>query len=322
MVEQPGTIRSAPRRAADRSAVPQHPRPSPLRRRAGIALGCVPTRHDRPQPSLLRLLYGRRPGEPQIDGSAAAASTAGPRRARAAGAETSTTRASETTTAASCSSDPTGIRYLATGDGGDTDDPEATRRTCTSLLGKLLRIDPKRRRAELTPMSIPFDIRWTGRDLALGLRNPCRFSFDGRPVTLHRRRRSGLVGGGRLCLRVVAGRRVDLRLGLLEGDARLRARGPPGPVTGGRCSSTSFRRQLLGHRRLRRPRSEVPTCTVATSTRTSAQASSAPSTRPTPAPATRRRPGGQSVESFGEDACGRVYVNTSLPGSVYRIVQG
>jgi glucose/arabinose dehydrogenase len=68
------------------------------------------------------------------------------------------------------------LLYLAPGDGAvDADkaqDPD-------SLLGKLLRIKPKRERGYTSPQSNPF-VGEAGRDeiYAMGLRNPYRFSFD------------------------------------------------------------------------------------------------------------------------------------------------
>jgi hypothetical protein len=59
---------------------------------------------------------------------------------------------------------PDGLLYVSVGDGGTQDDPEGDAQNPNSLLGKILRIDP---RATAGPQM------W-----ALGLRNPWRFSFD------------------------------------------------------------------------------------------------------------------------------------------------
>ena len=59
---------------------------------------------------------------------------------------------------------PDGLLYIGTGDGGTQGDPEGDAQSTTSLLGKILRLDP---RTSSTPTI------W-----ALGLRNPWRFSFD------------------------------------------------------------------------------------------------------------------------------------------------
>ncbi len=79
---------------------------------------------------------------------------------------------------------PDGFLYISTGDGGGGNDPLRNGQSRGTLLGKLLRIDPRRagRRAYRAPRSNPFAGRG-GRDeiYAYGLRNPFRFSFD--PVT-------------------------------------------------------------------------------------------------------------------------------------------
>jgi glucose/arabinose dehydrogenase len=72
--------------------------------------------------------------------------------------------------------------YIAFGDGGGGGDPEGNGQSLDTLLGKLLRIDP--RPAGGRPYGIPRDNPFVGRDgarpeiWAYGLRNPWRFSFD------------------------------------------------------------------------------------------------------------------------------------------------
>lgn len=77
---------------------------------------------------------------------------------------------------------PDGMLYVATGDGGGQDDEEHNAQKYESLLGKILRIDP--RQVGLLPYTVPpgnpfaalpspYDAVWS-----LGLRNPYRFSFD------------------------------------------------------------------------------------------------------------------------------------------------
>jgi glucose/arabinose dehydrogenase len=76
---------------------------------------------------------------------------------------------------------PDGYLYAATGDGGGGGDPKENAQRRSTLLGKLLRIDPHRagRRAYRAPPGNPF-VGKRGRNeiYALGLRNPYRFSFD------------------------------------------------------------------------------------------------------------------------------------------------
>jgi glucose/arabinose dehydrogenase len=74
------------------------------------------------------------------------------------------------------------LLYLGTGDGGAGGDPPNNAQNKESLLGKLLRIDP--RASGGRPYSVPADNPFVGpaggRDeiYSYGLRNPFRFSFD------------------------------------------------------------------------------------------------------------------------------------------------
>jgi glucose/arabinose dehydrogenase len=73
------------------------------------------------------------------------------------------------------------LLYLGTGDGGSGGDPPNNAQNKESLLGKLLRIDP--RPSGGRPYSIPPDNPFVGRPgrdeiYSYGLRNPFRFSFD------------------------------------------------------------------------------------------------------------------------------------------------
>lgn len=71
--------------------------------------------------------------------------------------------------------------YFGTGDGGGGGDPAGNAQNRRSLLGKLIRIDPrpKRGRPYTVPKSNPFVGR-AGRNqiFSIGLRNPYRWSFD------------------------------------------------------------------------------------------------------------------------------------------------
>ena len=77
---------------------------------------------------------------------------------------------------------PEGLLYVSTGDGGGTDDVHKNAQSLDSLLGKILRIDP--RPSGLVPYTVPagnpfpalaapYNLIWSN-----GLRNPYRFSFD------------------------------------------------------------------------------------------------------------------------------------------------
>jgi glucose/arabinose dehydrogenase len=78
---------------------------------------------------------------------------------------------------------PDGFLYIGLGDGGAAGDPERSSLDPSTVLGKLLRIDPSRPSTDL-PYSVPEDNPFVGVDGAraeiwsLGLRNPWRFSFD------------------------------------------------------------------------------------------------------------------------------------------------
>jgi glucose/arabinose dehydrogenase len=74
-----------------------------------------------------------------------------------------------------------GYLYIGTGDGGAAGDPENRAQNLDSLLGKILRIDPRRHGSSPygSPPSNPFVGRGGRNEIyAYGLRNPWRYSFD------------------------------------------------------------------------------------------------------------------------------------------------
>jgi glucose/arabinose dehydrogenase len=77
---------------------------------------------------------------------------------------------------------PDGHLYIGTGDGGIADDPERNGQDPGSLLGKILRIDPRPSAGQ--PYRVPSDNPFVNTSGArpevysYGLRNPWRFSFD------------------------------------------------------------------------------------------------------------------------------------------------
>jgi len=80
---------------------------------------------------------------------------------------------------------PDGNLWLATGDGGGACDPAENAQNRRSLLGKLLRISPRRHGGYSIPEGNPFVGRPGADEIyALGLRNPFRFSFDERNRTI------------------------------------------------------------------------------------------------------------------------------------------
>jgi glucose/arabinose dehydrogenase len=74
---------------------------------------------------------------------------------------------------------PDGYLYMGTGDGGSAGDPDGNAQNKSILLGKLLRIDPRKKGGYAVPRSNPF-VHGKGKAeiYATGLRNPFRFSFD------------------------------------------------------------------------------------------------------------------------------------------------
>jgi glucose/arabinose dehydrogenase len=77
---------------------------------------------------------------------------------------------------------PDGLLYIGMGDGGSGGDPERRALNVTTLLGKILRIDPTP--SDSAPYTIPPDNPFAGVDGArseiwsVGVRNPWRMSFD------------------------------------------------------------------------------------------------------------------------------------------------
>ena len=74
---------------------------------------------------------------------------------------------------------PDGCLYAGIGDGGDAGDPNNNGQNLSSLLGKLLRLDPSTGLACSNVIINPFNFLVDARQVwSLGLRNPWRFSFD------------------------------------------------------------------------------------------------------------------------------------------------
>jgi glucose/arabinose dehydrogenase len=77
---------------------------------------------------------------------------------------------------------PDGYLYIGLGDGGSGGDPEGNGQSLSTLLGKMLRIDPTPTGPD--PYEIPADNPFVDREgargeiWAYGLRNPWRYSFD------------------------------------------------------------------------------------------------------------------------------------------------
>ncbi len=219
---------------------------------------------------------------------------------------------------------PDGLLYLGTGDGGGAGDPDANAQNPDALLGKLLRIAP-RRRGYSTPADNPFaDGGGAPEVYALGLRNPYRFSFDRRGGDIW----IGDVGQGGYeeidRARPAAARGANFGWNLFEGNHPYDGGGeapanyaPPVfeyPNGGGNCAVTG------GY--VARDRS-VPALAgrylYADFCAGEIRSLRAGARRP----ASTDAPTGLTVDSpssFGEGAGGRLYVS-SLSGRVYRIKQ-
>jgi len=222
---------------------------------------------------------------------------------------------------------PDRLLYVGTGDGGGAGDrhgPRGNAQDLGSLLGKILRIDPRRSgaRAYRVPRSNPFVGRAGARGeiYAYGLRNPWRFSFDRRTGDLT----IGDVGQNEIeeinFMRRGRARGANFGWRPFEGRSRFRAgERAPGHVppvieqrhSAGNCSITGgvvvrdralaglYGRYVFGDfckgrilsARLARPRAR--------------------DLRRTPLRVS-------SLSSFGEDARGRVYA-LSLEGPVFRL---
>ena len=179
VVEQAGRIRVAPQRRD--AHLPRHPQARHERVRAGPALDGLRARL-RAVEALLRLLHRhRRPAERRgVHGRVRR-----PRRSRLgpAGAADGGPGVQPQRRPCCCSA-PDGYLYIGTGDGGGGGDrtARANGQNLGSLLGKILRIDP--RPAGGAPYSDPArqpvhrGAASRARSAPYGLRNPWRFSFD------------------------------------------------------------------------------------------------------------------------------------------------
>ena len=234
--------------------------------------------------------------------------------------------ASPTTTAACCCSARGDHLYIGTGDGGGGGDRHGARgnaQNLGTLLGKILRIDP--RPSGGRPYSVPPSNPFVGRSGArgeiysYGLRNPWRFSFDRRTRDLS----IGDVGQDEVeeIDFVRSGRGTNFGWRPFEGRSRYTAgESAPGPRAPGHPALPQ-RRQLLDHGRRRGPRPRRAGAVRALRVRRLLprpdrdRACCGPGRAARSAP-TRLRV--SSLSSFGEDARGRVYA-TSLDGPVYRL---
>jgi glucose/arabinose dehydrogenase len=225
---------------------------------------------------------------------------------------------------------PDGLLYVGLGDGGGGDDQHGARGNAQSLgnlLGKILRIDPRRSggRAYSVPRSNPFVGRGGARPeiYSYGLRNPWRFSFD---------RANGALTIGDVGQDAVEeinyarrGRGRGANFGWRPWEGRTRNFNEPAPRarfpkiqlrhSQGNCSITGG--YVVRDPRVPALRGRYVFGDYCAGRLLSARLRAGRKrARPRPVPVGRQVP---SLSSFGEDARGRVYV-TSLDGPVYRLV--
>src|SRR5581483_1178175 len=119
---------------------------------------------------------------------------------------------------------PDGYLYIGLGDGGSEGDPQRTGQDLSTMLGKILRIDPRPARGQ--PYRVPADNPFAGvggarpEIYAYGLRNPWRFSFDRQTSSLW----IGDVGQNELeevdSIGIADGAGANFGWSAYEGDAR------------------------------------------------------------------------------------------------------
>jgi glucose/arabinose dehydrogenase len=222
---------------------------------------------------------------------------------------------------------PDDLLYIGTGDGGGANDQHGARgnaQSLSSLLGKILRIDPRPSggRPYRAPTSNPFVRRSGARDeiYSYGLRNPWRFSFDRRTADL------SIADVGQNAIEEVSfvrrGRGKGANFGWrpFEGDRRIFDEPAPGAIApvithshgDGWCSITGgvvvrdpdlpalTGRYVYGDL----CEGRVRAARLRAGRRTTGRALPLPQVG--------------ALSSFGEDASGRVYV-VSLNGPVYRL---
>ncbi len=225
---------------------------------------------------------------------------------------------------------PDGMLYMGTGDGGGGGDPFRTGQNLSDRRGKILRIDPRENEAQDLPYTIPANNPFTNRDAAYGeiwsygVRNPWRFSFD--------RLTGAFVLGdvGQNAWEEIDWRPIDVGWGrgvnfgwsCMEGRHLYSNNCPEPENHTPPIFEYSHGAALLDHRRLRRPRPEhrqhgrpLPLRRLC--------AGAIRSNIPAIPDAMDDRPEDANVSfptSFGEDACGHLYVMGQGSGNnVFRI---
>ncbi|MEO8687069.1 MAG: PQQ-dependent sugar dehydrogenase [Solirubrobacteraceae bacterium] len=221
---------------------------------------------------------------------------------------------------------PDGKLWFATGDGGGSDNQFGHARDLGSPLGKLLRIDPQPGNGG--DYTIPADNPFSTALWAYGLRNPFRFSFDSRGS---KDLFIGDVGQGAkeeidwARFADGLGKGADFGWSCREGTVA----GPTACATGANYLPPIFDydqpspRAVTGGVVVRDP--GLPTLFgryVYADAYTALVHSFVPATPRATGDRDEGLPGRRTLASFGEDACGHVYVVSIDGGSVDRIQDG
>jgi glucose/arabinose dehydrogenase len=218
---------------------------------------------------------------------------------------------------------PDDMLYVGTGDGGSGGDPDRNGQDLSTLLGKILRIDPSP--SGDLPYGVPSDNPFVGSDdargeiWAYGLRNPWRFSFDPERGWLT----VGDVGQDALEeVDIVAdGRGANFGWSAFEGTERFNSdQTAPGAVQPILAYGRDEGCSVTGGYVVRDPSLPALNGRYVYGDYCAGELRSF---RPTPTKAIDDRPLGldvPSLDSFGEDNDGHVYA-VSLEGPVYRLVQ-
>jgi hypothetical protein len=221
---------------------------------------------------------------------------------------------------------PDGYLYIGTGDGGGAGDPAENAQDPGSLLGKILRIDP--RRSGTAPYTVPADNPFVGTAArpeiwSRGLRNPYRFSFDRLTGALT----IADVGQAQWeeidhAMPPAAGRGLNFGWDCREGRHRYESSGCPSagltdpvleyPHSGGGCAVT-------GGYVVRDPGLEELVGRYVYADYCNGDIRSAVLGLPDATGDRSEHLDAGDPSSFGEDSCGRVYV-ASLTGQVSRLV--
>jgi glucose/arabinose dehydrogenase len=219
---------------------------------------------------------------------------------------------------------PDGELYIGVGDGGGEGDPLRSGQSLGSLLGKLLRIDPRasgRNRYSIPPGNAFAHRRGARPEIwAYGLRNPWRFSFDRATGDLA----LGAVGQNFKHLVYFAprgtGAGADYGWSVFDGNVRYRrgrAQGVVRPVlssrrSGGDCAIIGG--YVVRDRRLPSLYGRYVFGDYCNASLRSTKLRRGGATNPTEVGVSV-----STMSSLGEDALGRIYV-ASLNGPVYRLV--